>query len=110
MKLVLMGLFPFPVVSSLIMTRRNEEQAHLEVAQLGKLLPAVIELADVRFELLVDDPMCPHIASLREPLAADLTFVRSFARMAAFMRLFHPSKRSDGEEGQGSGQTLRLPS
>lgn len=63
---------------------------NLEVAELGKLLPAFFELAHVRLVLLVHDLVCAYVAPLREPLAADVAVVRPLPGMAAFVGLEGP--------------------
>jgi hypothetical protein len=50
-----------------------------QVAQLGKMLPTLIQLASVRFRCCVNDFVSPHISMLGESLAADIAVVRSLA-------------------------------
>ena len=66
---------------------------YLEVAQLGELLAAVVELAGEGLDLLMDNLVRSHVASLRESLATDLTVEGSLASMSSLMCLVDVSKR-----------------
>lgn len=59
----------------------------LKVSELGKLLAAVVELAGVGFDLLVDNLVGAHISALSEPLAANVAAVRPLPSVASFVSL-----------------------
>jgi hypothetical protein len=52
--------------------KRSNGAAYLQITKLCKLLPAVVQLAGVRFSLLVSDSVCPHVATLGESFVADV--------------------------------------
>jgi hypothetical protein len=59
----------------------------LQVAELGKLLVAVIKAASKWLGCRVNDPVCSHIAALSKSLAAKLTAVRTLSGVTAFVSL-----------------------
>jgi hypothetical protein len=61
--------------------------AYLEVSQLGKLLPTIIQSAGERLDLLVNNLVCTNIATLRKCFAADVAAIRALSSMAPLMRL-----------------------
>ena len=70
---------------------------YLEVAQLCKLLPAVVELAGKRLDLLVHNLVCTHVAALSKCLAADVTAVRALSCVAPLMCLEQSARRVSAE-------------
>lgn len=61
--------------------------SHLQVAQLCKLLAAVVELAGKRLVLLVNNLVRPNISTLSKRLAADITTVWSFPSVSSLVCL-----------------------
>ena len=59
----------------------------LQVAELGELLVARVELAGERLGGCVHDLVRAHVAALREHLAAHVAFVRTLAGVAPLVRL-----------------------
>jgi len=59
----------------------------LEVAQLSKLLPAIIQLTGIRLALLMSDLVGSDVAALGESLVTDFAFVGLFASVSALMGL-----------------------
>jgi hypothetical protein len=78
----------------------------LEVAELSELLAALVELARVGLDLLVDDLVGADVAPLGECLVADFARVGSLACVSTFMSLFRISLLSYGSKAV---RTLRLP-
>ena len=72
-----------------------------------ELLAAAFKTAGERLDLLVNDLVGADIASLGEPLATGFTGIRSFASVAALMRL--PLLEPKGRRVGGKSPTLRLP-
>jgi hypothetical protein len=68
---------------------------YLEVAQLSKLLVAVVEFADELLLLLVRLQMRPDVAALGEALAALIAVVWALSSMAALVCLSLPTVRSE---------------
>lgn len=64
-----------------------EAKAHLEVASLSELLPAFVEFAGEGLDLLVDDHVGKHIASLGKGFAADVAVVRPLASVPSLVGL-----------------------
>lgn len=54
---------------------------------MSELLSAVIESADVRFCILMYDPVSADVSSLSEALVADIAFVRPLASVSSFVSL-----------------------
>jgi hypothetical protein len=65
---------------------------YLEVAKLGELFSTVFELARERLDLLVDDLMCPNVATLSKGLSADITAVRAFSGVPSLVRLWRSTR------------------
>lgn len=59
----------------------------LEIAKLGEVLVAVVELAREGLRLGVHDLVRPHVAVLGERLPADVTMIWPLARVPSFVRL-----------------------
>jgi hypothetical protein len=75
-------------------------EAYFEIAELRKLLAAVIETTEVRLGLIVDDLVGADIPALRESLPADLAMVWTFSSVPSFVRLeFSVSRDRAGESG-----------
>lgn len=58
-----------------------------EIAELRKLLAAVIETTEVRLGLIVDDLVGADVPALRESLPTDLAMVWTFSSVPSFVRL-----------------------
>lgn len=63
--------------------------ANLEIAQLGELFPAIVQLAGIWLGLFVRDLVGSDIAALGESLVADLARIGLFASVSALMGLKH---------------------
>ena len=61
---------------------------NLKVSELSELFAAVIESAEIRLGLVVDDLVGTNVAALSESLATDFAWVWSFTCMAAFVCLY----------------------
>lgn len=61
--------------------------SYLQVAQLSELLPTIIKLAGERLDLLVNDFVSAHIASLCKSLPTDVAAVGAFAGVSPLMCL-----------------------
>jgi hypothetical protein len=48
-----------------------------QITQLRKMLPALVQLASVRFRCCMDDLVSPDVSVLGESLAADIAMIRS---------------------------------
>ena len=73
-------LLVFPTGYSLIRTC-------LEVAKLGELLPTIIKLAGEGLDLLVNNLVSTHVATLRKGFPTDIATVRPFAGVSPFVSL-----------------------
>lgn len=65
-----------------------EVVTYLQIAQLSELFPTVIKFAGKWLDLLVDDLVGPHIASLCESLAANVATVRTLASVSSLVGLY----------------------
>ena len=65
----------------------GQKITYLEVAQLCKLFTTVIEAAEIRLGLVMDDLVGANVASLGKSLSADFTLVWTFAGMSTFVSL-----------------------
>ena len=63
------------------------ENSYLEIAQLGKLLATVVEPAQVRLGLVVDDLVGAHVTALSEPFPTDFAMIWTLPGVAAFVSL-----------------------
>ena len=54
---------------------------------MSELLAAIVESARERFNLLVNNLMCPDVATLSKSLATDVAVVWSLSSMSSFMCL-----------------------
>lgn len=61
--------------------------SYLQITQLSELLPAVIELAGERLDLLMNDFVSTYVAPLRESLPTDIATVRTFSCVSPLMCL-----------------------
>lgn len=59
----------------------------LEIAQLGELLVAVVQLASEGFCGCMYDLVCPDVAMLGESFAANVAVIRTLAGVPSFVRL-----------------------
>lgn len=64
-----------------------ERLPYFQVPQLGELFPAVIKLASKGLDLLVDDLVGAHVASLCECFTTFVAAVRTLASMSSLVRL-----------------------
>lgn len=81
---------------------------YLEIAELGELLPALVQKTGKRFDVFVGDLVRAHIASLGEPLWTDVAGERLFPCMATLMGLMASDTVYTSLDAQTP--TLRLPS
>ena len=63
------------------------DSAYLQITQLSELFAAVVELTSKRFDLLVQDLVCPNVATLGKGLSADFATVWSLASVSPSMCL-----------------------
>lgn len=61
---------------------------YLEVAKLSEVLSTIIELASERLDSLVNNLVCPNVATLRKSLSADLTAVWAFSGVPSLVCLW----------------------
>jgi hypothetical protein len=85
----------------------DEIRNHLQVSQLGELLPTFVQFACEGLDLLVHDLVCAHVASLRKCLATKIAAVGSLAGVASFVSLL---QLVDPRSSYICLLTLRLPS
>jgi hypothetical protein len=60
---------------------------YLQIAQLSELLPAIIELAGKRLDLLMNDLVSTYVAPLRKGLPTNIATVRTLACVSPLMCL-----------------------
>lgn len=72
---------------SLKFVKDHKQVTHFEIAQLSKLLPAVIEFACEGLDLLVDDFVSTYVAALCKGLATDVATVGTLACVSSLMCL-----------------------
>ena len=60
---------------------------HFQIAQLSKLLSAVIQFACEGLDLLMDNFMCTYVATLCKGLATDVATVGALACVSSFVGL-----------------------
>jgi hypothetical protein len=75
------------------------KRTNLEVSKLGEWLAAVVQFADVRFSVIVNDLVGADVAALRESLPTDGTRKRSLARVASLVGLERSQSRGAEEFG-----------
>lgn len=66
---------------------RERQRTNLEIAELGKLLATVIESAEIRLGLIVNDLVGPYVSALSKTFPADLALVRSFSSVSSLVSL-----------------------
>jgi hypothetical protein len=66
---------------------RPRATAYFQVAQLSELLSTIIKLAGERLDLLVNNLMSTHIATLRKGLTTDVATIRALACVSSLMCL-----------------------
>ncbi len=64
-----------------------KNSSYLEIPQLRKPLCAAFQLATVRFDPFMHDPVSLHVPSLSKSPAAPIARIRTLASMTALMRL-----------------------
>ena len=72
-------------------------EAYLEIAELRKLLAAVIETTEVGLRLIVDDLVGANVPALGEPLPTNFALVWAFSSVPSFVGL-EVLVSQDGEE------------
>ena len=65
----------------------HEQTTHFQIAQLSKLLSAVIEFACEGLDLLVDDFVGSYVATLGKGLAIDVATVGTLACVSSLVGL-----------------------
>lgn len=68
----------------------SEVETYFEIAELRELLAAVIETAEVRLGLIVDDFVGADISALGESLSTDFAMIWTLSSMPSFMSLQFP--------------------
>lgn len=72
---------------SLMLLKKCKQVTHFEIAQLSKLLPAVVKFACKGLDLLVDDLVSAYIAALCKGLATDVATVGTLACVSSLVGL-----------------------
>jgi hypothetical protein len=72
---------------SLMHLKNCKQVTHFEIAQLSKLLPAVVKFACEGLNLLVDDLVSAYIAALCKGLATDVATVGTLACVSSLVGL-----------------------
>jgi hypothetical protein len=98
----------------LVMSHSKPAEEDLQIPQLAKHLPAVVQQTPERLDILVGGPVGADVAALRKPFVAYVAGEGSFACVAALMGLQSQSVRSlslSTEQALRScSHTFRLPS